>query len=90
MAADRPDFNQIKKLIGRLKTLESDFAGIFAEAPAQREALQGICRQTPAPGSGPRHLSRLDFIISWISTVHRTMPCRLSTASEKNRLTPFA
>ena len=45
MAADRPDFNQIKKLIGRLKTLESDFAGIFEEEPAQREALQGICRQ---------------------------------------------
>ena len=45
MAADRPDFNQIKKLIGRLKTLESDFAGIFEEERAQREALQGICRQ---------------------------------------------
>lgn len=45
MAADRPDFNQIKKLIGQLKTLESDFAGIFEEERAQREALQGICRQ---------------------------------------------
>ena len=45
MAATRPDFNQIKKLIRRLKTLESDFARIFEEEPAQREALQGICRQ---------------------------------------------
>jgi hypothetical protein len=45
MAATRPDFNQIKKLIRRLKTLESDFARIFEEESAQREALQGICRQ---------------------------------------------
>ncbi len=45
MAAVRPDFNQIKKLIGRLQTLESDFAGIFDEEQAQRETLQGICRQ---------------------------------------------
>ncbi len=45
MAAKRPDFDQIKKLISQLETLESDFAGIFGEEQAQREALQGICRQ---------------------------------------------
>ena len=45
MAAKRPDFDQIKKLINQLEKLESDFAGIFGEEQAQREALQGICRQ---------------------------------------------
>ena len=46
MASNRPDFDQIKKLIGRLETLESDFAGIFGEEQAQLQALQEICRQT--------------------------------------------
>ena len=45
MAAKRPDFDQIKKLINQLEKLESDFAGIFGEEQAQREELQGICRQ---------------------------------------------
>lgn len=45
MASNRPDFDQIKKLIGRLESLESDFAGIFGEEQAQRQALQEICRQ---------------------------------------------
>ena len=45
MAAKRPDFDQIKKLINQLETLESDFAGIFGEEQAQRESLQEICRQ---------------------------------------------
>ena len=45
MASSRPDFNQIKKLIDRLETLESDFVRIFDDEQAQRQALQGICRQ---------------------------------------------
>ena len=45
MASTRPDFNQIKKLIDRLETLESDFVRIFDDEQAQRQALQGICRQ---------------------------------------------
>ena len=45
MAAKRPDFDQIKKLINQLEKLESDFAGIFGEEQAQREEQQGICRQ---------------------------------------------
>ena len=45
MASNRPDFDQINKLIGRLETLESDFAGIFGEEQIQRQTLQGLCRQ---------------------------------------------
>ena len=45
MASNRPDFDQINKLIGRLETLESDFAGIFGEEQTQRQTLQGLCRQ---------------------------------------------
>ena len=45
MASSRPDFNQINKLIDRLETLESDFVRIFDDEQAQRQALQGICRQ---------------------------------------------
>ena len=45
MAAKRPDFNQINKLISRLEALESGFVRIFEEEQAQRETLQGICRQ---------------------------------------------
>lgn len=45
MAAKRPDFNQINKLISRLEALESDFIRIFGEEKAQLETLQEICRQ---------------------------------------------
>ena len=45
MAAKRPDFNQINKLISRLEALESDFIRIFGEEQAQLETLQEICRQ---------------------------------------------